>query len=200
MFDINKLSLVTSNKNKLDEYNSYNNDGKLQMLKGADLPEVESEDPLTVIIYKSKLAGNNTIVEDTSFDVEGANVGTNVRWLMDSISKYEGRKAEWIVKLAVNYNENIYVYDGKIKGIISSSKGKEGFGFDPIFIPNGTHKTLSELSFEGNKDDYSARKQAFNNLLLNFNPKVYKIKDIPEWLGEYQKEEVVNKKTKKYKP
>lgn len=200
MFDINKLSLVTSNKNKLAEYNSYNNDGKLQMLKGADLPEVESEDPLTVIIYKSKLAGNNTIVEDTSFDVEGANVGTNVRWLMDSISKYEGRKAEWIVKLAVNYNENIYVYDGKIKGIISSSKGKEGFGFDPIFIPNGTHKTLSELSFEGNKDDYSARKQAFNNLLLNFNPKVYKIKDIPEWLGEYQKEEVVNKKTKKYKP
>lgn len=200
MFDINLLKLVTSNENKLNEYNSYNNAGKLQMLKGVDLPEVDSQDPLTVIIHKSKLAGNNTIVEDTSFDIEGANVGTNIRWLMDSISKYEGRKAEWVVKLAVNYDDNIYVYNGKIKGIISSPRGKDGFGFDPIFIPDGSDKTLAELSFDGSKDEYSARKEAFNNMLSNKEPVVYKVKDIPEWKGKYQKEEVVNKKTKKYKP
>lgn len=201
MFDINLLKLVTSNENKLNEYNSFSNTGKLQILKGKDLPEVESPDPLTVILYKSILAGNETIVEDTSFVVDGADVGTNVRWLLDSISQHEGAKAEWIVKLAVNINEQVHVYDGRIKGTIHSGNVNEGFGFDPIFIPDGESKTLHALSKEGRKDDFSARKIAFNNMLLNKEPIVYKIKDMPEWKGKYQQEEPKeSKKVKKYKP
>lgn len=203
MFDINELRLVTSNEKKLNEYNSFSNTGKLQILKGKDLPEVESPDPSTVILYKSISAGDKTVVEDTSFVVDGADVGTNVRWLLDSISTYEGAKAEWIVKLAVNVNEEIHVYDGRIKGVITSGNVNEGFGFDPIFIPDGENKTLSVLSKEGRKDDFSARKIAFNNMLLNKEPIVYQIKDVPEWTGKYQQEEpkkIDNKKLKKYKP
>ena len=38
------------------------------------------------------------------------------------------------------------IQEGIIKGKISKKKGKNGFGYDPIFIPNGYNKTFGEMN------------------------------------------------------
>ena len=57
-------------------------------------------------------------------------------------------KAKFICALSISYlNKKIACEVGKVEGIISSKpKGKNGFGYDPIFIPNGYKRTFAEMS------------------------------------------------------
>ena len=58
-------------------------------------------DPLLVAIHKASQLGEYVIIEDTSLDVEGEQVGVNVKWMMDSLSSFVGKRANWNVYLAV---------------------------------------------------------------------------------------------------
>ena len=70
------------------------------------------------------------------------------------------------ISLTLNKNQNI-VFNGKIDGIISSKiKGRFGFGYDPIFIPQNHKKTLAELSTK-DKNEISHRSIAVSKL-INF--------------------------------
>ena len=60
-------------------------------------------------------------------------------------------------------NKNISFYEGNIKGTIVAPRGSEGFGWDPIFQPEGHSKTFAELSPE-EKNSFSMRKIAFEKL------------------------------------
>ena len=62
----------------------------------------------------------------------------------------EDREAEFISVIALCINVRIIkIFTGKVKGLISKEKrGRFGFGYDPIFIPNGYNKTLAEMSIE----------------------------------------------------
>ena len=57
-------------------------------------------------------------------------------------------KARFICVLSISYlNKKIACVKGKVEGVISSEpKGKNGFGYDPIFIPNNEKKTFGEMS------------------------------------------------------
>jgi XTP/dITP diphosphohydrolase len=61
---------------------------------------------------------------------------------------------------------------GECKGKISpESRGKNGFGYDPIFIPNGSEKTFGEMTIK-EKNSYSHRAKALENLVTQLrNPK-----------------------------
>lgn len=184
---MNSYILVTSNEQKLKEFQSFGLNN-LKIEKGRDLSEVES-DAMTVIIYKSLEAGLNRIVEDTSLHVDGAEVGTNIRWLTDSISSYKGVKATWEVLLGVNNGETITIYQGLINGEITD-KYKEpiGFGFDCYFVPEDSTETLYDLETKGEKDNYSARKNAIMSFLNDESIHQVNIKDIPQWNGKMQEE------------
>ncbi len=56
-------------------------------------------------------------------------------------------KARFICALSLSYlNKKIACVEGKVEGKISSSpKGRNGFGYDPIFIPNGKNKTFGQM-------------------------------------------------------
>jgi len=57
-------------------------------------------------------------------------------------------------------------FSGKVQGTISNKPaGKQGFGFDPIFIPRGARKTFAQGGTEF-KDEYSHRAIAFRKLAL----------------------------------
>ena len=70
------------------------------------------------------------------------------------------------ISLTVKNNQNI-IFNGKIDGKISErAKGKFGFGYDPIFIPNNYNKTFAELTIK-EKNEVSHRSIAITKL-INF--------------------------------
>ena len=58
-------------------------------------------------------------------------------------------KARFICALSISYlNKNLVSVIGKVEGKISNkAKGKNGFGYDPIFIPNNENRTFGQMSF-----------------------------------------------------
>jgi len=74
-------------------------------------------------------------------------------------------KARFICAISLSFlNKKIACVKGKIEGIISlEPKGKNGFGYDPIFIPNNEKKTFGEMSLL-KKYRMDHRFQAFNKI------------------------------------
>lgn len=64
-------------------------------------------DPLSVAIHKASQLGEYVISEDTSLDIEGEQVGINVKWMMKELPKFVGKRALWNVYLAVLVMENL---------------------------------------------------------------------------------------------
>lgn len=178
------LKLVSSNKNKLEEFKRFGL-SNITIEVGRDLKEVDSDEE-TVIIYKALEAGKNRIVEDTSLSIENADVGVNVRWLLDNLKDYVGRKAIWKVYLGMNDGASIHLFKGEIEGVIVETDYLKGFGFDSLFKPLGSELTLYELEGKGLKDNFSARKNAIDNLCLSKTESSIAIKDLPKWEGSYQ--------------
>lgn len=151
-----------------------------------DLQEIVST-PENVVIHKASTANSGkggVIVEDTSLDIEGKDVGVNVRWLLDSLKNRKKGEPEpiaiWRVMTAFMVDNVVFVSTGIVKGKIVEQRGKSGFGFDPYFLPEGATKTLAEEK----PDAVNARAKAIENLL---NHRFSSIgQPIKEWKGKYQ--------------
>ena len=78
------------------------------------------------------------------------------------------QSAKFICVLAlIDIDKKEYLYKGTLGGkIIFPPRGRFGFGYDPIFIPNGHDKTLAELT-PSLKNSISHRSKAIKNLLSN---------------------------------
>ena len=176
----NILSINTSNVNKLKEFKRlFKARGIELQVSNKDLKEIVA-DPISVVVNKASQLGKNIIVEDTSLEIEGEDIGINIRWLLNNLSKYTGKKAIWTVLLAYQKNDGlVYVYQGQIKGTIVLSKGK-GFGFDPFFKPDNNNFTLAETK----PDAFNARAKA----VLNFTKDKFIAfkKPIVNWDGAWQ--------------
>lgn len=171
-----KYTLNTSNPNKLREFRELG----LQGLKATriDMPEPNS-DPLTVIRYKASMAGPYVIVEDTSFDVEGVDIGVNIRWLIGTLDQHVGKRATFRVLLGVLEEGLVYVYEGVVKGKLVEPRGK-GFGFDPFFLPEKARYTLGESK----PPQFNARAKAIRN--FKARKPLMKLKPLKKWEGEFQ--------------
>lgn len=172
--------LNTSNWGKYQEYKYLFAKHKQTLeITTIDLKEIQS-DPLTTIVHKASQMDDQVLVEDTSLDVEGADVGVNVRWLLDRLTEYEGRQAVFRVLLAYKSSNKVFVYQGEVQGTIVSPKGNSGFGFDALFRPKGEFETLAEAKPER----VNARAIAINHL---FTGKVHQIMPVIEkWKGDWQ--------------
>ena len=144
-----------------------------------DLKEIKA-DPISVAVHKASQVDEGVLVEDTSLNIEGADVGINVRWLMDHLPEYAGRKASWVVLLACRKGEEVYVYEGKVEGSIVLPRGEGGFGFDPVFLPDGASQTLAQ----DKPDTVNARAKAVESFLTG--EPIVKKPPITNWEGEWQ--------------
>lgn len=178
--------MVSSNSNKLLEFQRLGLED-VRIEKGRDLQEVKA-DPVTVVLYKAKDAGVHRIVEDTSFDCQGADIGVNIKWKLDELKSLESNEAIWRVLLGVHEGEWIQVYEGVVKGHIVTHLGipDDAFGFDSLFIPAGSNLTLYELAQQGQKDLFSARRLAVEAMLRQQPVFSQRVEDLKEWEGEYQ--------------
>ncbi len=170
------LYFITGNKNKFSEVKAIiPNVEQLDI----DLPEIQDIDAKKIISAKLLEALNykqaEFIVEDTSLYLECLNglPGPLIKWFMKTIGndglfniaeKLGNNKAE--AKTIIGYAKNpkeIYYFEGSVKGKIVSPRGKSGFGWDPIFQPEGFSKSFAELTPE-EKNKISMRRIALNKL------------------------------------
>lgn len=181
---IKEYTLITSNVEKYQEYQSYGltnlNIGRVNHLK-----EILSEDPKEVAFYKALDAGVGYIVEDTSLFVDGVDIGTNIKWLLDNLDSHVGKSCTWLVAIAKNTGVAIEIFYGTVSGTLVKKTHAESFGFDDNFLtPLGV--TLHELLITGRKNEFSARKDAVSKLINETPDEVFNNLEAFSWQGKYQ--------------
>lgn len=104
-------------------------------------------------IYTARYAGNNHDSE------------ANMNLLLKNLQNKSDRSAYFITVIALIEEADIKIFEGRIDGMIAESKsGKGGFGYDPIFIPQGYNITFAEMD-EDSKNKISHRGIATNKLM-----------------------------------
>ncbi len=88
----------------------------------------------------------------------------NVKKLLDDLSEQENRKARFRTVIALIMNGKEYLFEGTVYGeIIDKPRGEQGFGYDPVFIPEGHSRTFAEMPAP-EKNRISHRKIAITKL------------------------------------
>jgi XTP/dITP diphosphohydrolase len=86
-------------------------------------------------VYSSRYAGDNVTYDD------------NIKKVLDRLKDSENRKARFRTVLCLILDGKEYSFEGTVNGLILEEKsGKSGFGYDPVFVPDGFDKTFAELS------------------------------------------------------
>lgn len=89
---------------------------------------------------------------------EGHNSEANMKKLLLELEGIENRKARFRTVFALIINGKEHLFEGIIKGeIVKNRKGTSGFGYDPIFVPEGYSHTFAEMgNDEKNKISHRA--------------------------------------------
>lgn len=93
----------------------------------------------------------------------------NMDKLLANLSDKKNRGAYFNTVIALNLTGKTHIFDGRIDGkIIETKKGNNGFGYDPIFQPNGYEETFAQLPLSI-KNEISHRALAFKKLITYLN-------------------------------
>jgi non-canonical purine NTP pyrophosphatase (RdgB/HAM1 family) len=104
-------------------------------------------------VYSARYAGG-----------EGHDSEANMKKLLSELENNDNRKARFRTVIALIINGKVTTFDGIVNGSITKEKrGGEGFGYDPIFMPEGFNKTFAELG-TGIKNNISHRAKAVQKL------------------------------------
>ena len=104
-------------------------------------------------VYSARYAGENASFED------------NVNKLLDALKGESNRKARFRTVISLNINGKQEFFEGICDGKIeSSTKGSEGFGYDPVFTPKGFDCTFAEMDLS-TKGRISHRGRAVQKLV-----------------------------------
>ncbi|MEK7067082.1 MAG: RdgB/HAM1 family non-canonical purine NTP pyrophosphatase [Patescibacteria group bacterium] len=167
------ILFITGNNKKAEEVRAIT--GLNVIAKNLDILEIQSLSVEDVAKAKAlsafQITGRPVIVDDTGMSIEALNglPGALVSWFLDTL-KPEGilkllenqhnRKASVFTCIAYADKTGAFAFTGIINGEISSSlRGENGFGYDPIFIPEGHNKTYAEMTSD-EKNQISMRKLA----------------------------------------
>ncbi len=147
--------------------------------KKLDLDEIQSLDIRKIVEHKVKEAhkhlGTPVLVEDTSltFNALGNLPGPLIKWFLteldnDGLCKllhgYSDRSALAEVCFGYYDGKEISYFEAQMKGSISQSpRGDSGFGWDPVFIPEGHEKTWGEMTID-EQNETSMRRVALKKL------------------------------------
>jgi non-canonical purine NTP pyrophosphatase (RdgB/HAM1 family) len=144
-----------------------------------DLPEPQALDPADVVEAKARDAyarlARPVVVEDSGLAIKAWNgfPGALVKWLEKSagletmarmLDRFPDRSATATCAVAYFDGERVVQGRGEISGTIAHApRGKSGFGWDALFIPEGSDRTFAEMSGE-EKDRVSHRRRAWEAL------------------------------------
>ena len=183
-----KFVFATNNAHKLEEVTAILGD-KIELLSmkdihcHADIPETADTLEGNALLKARYIFENyymDCFADDTGLEVEALNGApgvysaryagdahnseANMRKLLQDMEGIENRKAQFRTVFALIINGKEHLFEGIVKGEITKHRcGSSGFGYDPVFIPEGYTQTYAEM---GNtlKNKISHRALATNKL------------------------------------
>jgi XTP/dITP diphosphohydrolase len=183
-----KFVFATNNAHKLEEVTAILGD-KIELLSmkdihcHADIPETADTLEGNALLKARYIFENynmDCFADDTGLEVEALNGApgvysaryagdahnseANIRKLLQDMEGIENRKAQFRTVFALIINGKEHLFEGIVKGEITKHRcGSSGFGYDPVFIPEGYTQTYAEM---GNtlKNKISHRALATNKL------------------------------------
>lgn len=188
-----RLVFVTNNKHKLREIREIM-PANIEILSLADLnfmaeiPETADTLEGNALIkahYVYDRFGMDCFADDTGLEVEALDGApgvhtaryageahdpeANMQKLLHEMQGKSNRKARFRTVIALIENGEEHVFSGRVDGTIATEpRGSEGFGYDPVFIPEETGQTFAEMG-EANKNEISHRARAVAGLLSYLN-------------------------------
>ena len=183
------IIFATNNQNKVDEVRAVlGKQFNIITLKeaGIDIDIPEPHDTLEAnATEKAKtifnLTNKNCFSEDTGLEVEALNgepgvksaryagdsriFDDNIDKLLTNLKSADNRAARFRTFISMILDGEEYFFEGICPGeIIAERRGKNGFGYDPVFIPTGSDKTFAEMDM-AEKNKFSHRKKAMEKLI-----------------------------------
>ena len=188
---MDSIIFATNNENKVVEIRAVlGKKFNIITLKeaGIDIDIPEPHDTLEAnATEKSKtifnLTNKNCFSEDTGLEVEALHgkpgvksaryageersFDDNIDMLLINLKPFDNKKARFRTVISLILDCKEYFFEGICTGkIISERKGNNGFGYDPVFIPDGSDNTFAEMDMD-KKNKFSHRKKAMEKL-INF--------------------------------
>jgi XTP/dITP diphosphohydrolase len=85
-------------------------------------------------------------VYSARYATDGHNFEANIDKVLTELSGLQNRKARFRTVIALILNNSVYYFEGIVNGeIISERRGSQGFGYDPVFLPDGYKHTFAEM-------------------------------------------------------
>lgn len=189
-----ELLFASNNKNKLKEINALLPKGYiLRSLQEVgilhDIPEtgktIKENSFIKASYAYNFLKGKNetmpVFADDSGLEVEALNNAPGVysaryagvpkndeannKKLLQELKLITSRKARFVTIITLILNDEVHYFEGEVKGTIAyEPRGNNGFGYDPLFIPQGYRSTFAELSAE-TKNEISHRGMAVKKLV-----------------------------------
>ncbi len=179
----NELIFATNNLHKLTEIQSIIGDKLIikslaQIGCTDDIPETAPTlegNALLKAQYVYDTYGKNCFADDTGLEIEaldgrpgvfsaryatdGHDFEANIDKVLNELKDIENRKARFRTVIALILNGTVHYFEGIVNGkIITERKGIKGFGYDPVFLPDGYLQTFAEMPLaEKNKISHRAR-------------------------------------------
>jgi XTP/dITP diphosphohydrolase len=183
-----EIIFATNNINKIREINHLlGKSFSLLSLKDInldeDIPENEPSlegNAIEKARYIFRATGKNVFADDTGLEVEALNgrpgvhsarfagenkdSEANIDKLLSLLRNESNRNARFRTVIALIFEKKEYLFEGIVRGkIINERRGGQGFGYDPVFIPEGSSLTFAEIPLES-KNMISHRAKAFEKL------------------------------------
>jgi len=185
---MHSVIIATNNRHKLEEIQFALREGiVLKTLQDIGCTEELAEDQRTIegnslqkAEYVYKKYNVDVFADDSGLEVEALNGEPGVdsayyggpqrshednnNLLQKNLADKANRKARFKTVITLIWKGNIHQFEGVVNGtIIKEGRGTGGFGYDPIFLPDGFSKTLGEMTLE-EKNAISARAIAVRKL------------------------------------
>jgi XTP/dITP diphosphohydrolase len=185
-----KIVFATNNQHKLMEISDLLGESfTLLALKEVNIIEEIPEDLPTLegnalfkAMYIHKATGMNVFADDTGLEIKALDgrpgvhsarfagvqkdFSANTEKVLKLMKGKKNRSAKFRTVIALILNGSEYFFEGMVAGkIIDEKRGSGGFGYDPIFIPEGKVLTFAEMSLS-EKNKISHRALAFEKLKL----------------------------------
>lgn len=163
-FTVKSLSDYHLNEEIVEDGNSFEANAKIKAkycFEKTGIPSIGDDSGLVVEaldgrpgIFSARYAGDHDFAK-------------NIAKVLAELADNENRKAYFITVLCYYDASGPLFFEGRVYGnILQENKGTAGFGYDPVFVPDGYEKTFAEMPAE-EKNRISHRKKAID-LLLNF--------------------------------